>query len=506
MTARTGNEVLSAAAEGVKLTRSLGRIDLIFFTVGATFALDSIAQIAAAGGAESFTWGLVVAVTFLVPYAFITAELGSAFPQEGGPYFWVKFAFGRLAAAISTMLWWITNPVWLGGSLAFLATATWDGFISPLRSGSFWDYFFKLAFIWLGILAAVVSIRLGKYFLNVGTIIKLGLVAFFLLSVVIYGIEHGLHGYPVKEYAPSLGGFLAVTPVLLFAVSGYEAENGAAEEMRNPQRDVPVSVAVSGSIATLAYLIPILAMIVILPIRQITGAGGFMDAISTVFTVYGGAHGALLKIVAALFIFCLLHQGAAWMIGSDRVQAIAGVDGSFPKFFGQFHPRLQTPVRVNLLSGIVATVFCVLATTLVNGSVGAIFLVVLTIAITTLLLSYLIILPSAWALRRTRPDVVRPFRVPGGRAGLAVCTVLVFLWVAFGSFVAVFPGVLEGLFGIDYDFKGTWGVSRTTFEVFTLGTLAVIIAVAVVGYVWRRLRDGSDRAAATTGVASEAHL
>ena len=77
MTARARGDVLTAADEGVKLTRSLGRIDLIFFTVGATFALDSIAQIAATGGAESFTWGLVVAVTFLVPYAFITAELGS---------------------------------------------------------------------------------------------------------------------------------------------------------------------------------------------------------------------------------------------------------------------------------------------------------------------------------------------------------------------------------------------------------------------------------------------
>jgi amino acid transporter len=110
-----------------------------------------------------------------------------------------------------------------------------------------------------------------------------------------------------------------------------------------------------------------------------------------------------------------------------------------------------------MLSWVVATVFCVLATTLVDGSVGAIFAVVLTIAITTLLLSYLIILPSAWALRRTQPDVVRPFRVPGGRTGLNVCTALVFLWVAFGSFAAVFPGVLERLFGIDYDFTGTWG-------------------------------------------------
>lgn len=52
--------------------------------------------------------------------------------------------------------------------------------------------------------------------------------------------------------------------------------------------------------------------------------------------------------------------------------------------------------------------------------------------------------------------------------------------------------------GIDYDFRDTWGVSRTTFEVFTLGTLAVVVGVAVLGYLWRRLRDGSGTAATET--------
>ena len=48
--------------------------------------------------------------------------------------------------------------------------------------------------------------------------------------------------------------------------------------------------------------------------------------------------------------------------------------------------------------------------------------------------------------------------------------------------MAVFPGVLESLFGISYDFHDTWGVSRTTFEVLTLGTLAVVFGIAIVGY------------------------
>jgi hypothetical protein len=55
-------------------------------------------------------------------------------------------------------------------------------------------------------------------------------------------------------------------------------------------------------------------------------------------------------------------------------------------------------------------------------------------------------------------------------------------WVALGSWVAVFPGTLEGLLGVDYDFVGTWGVSRGTYAALCLGTLAVIVAGAVIGY------------------------
>jgi hypothetical protein len=55
--------------------------------------------------------------------------------------------------------------------------------------------------------------------------------------------------------------------------------------------------------------------------------------------------------------------------------------------------------------------------------------------------------------------------------------------VILGSWVAVFPDTLEYLFGADYNFHESWGVSRMRFEVFTLGTLAVVIAFAVVGYI-----------------------
>ena len=264
--------------------------------------------------------------------------------------------------------------------------------------------------------------------------------------------------------------------------------------MRNPAKDVPVSVAVSGTVSALCYLVPIFGILAVLPASKITGATGFMDATGAVFGVYGPAADTLLHITAALFIFVLLNQGSAWMIASDRVQAIAGADGTFPRFFGVFHPTLGTPVRVNLLSGAVATVFCVAATTLVHGSAAAVFTVVLSIAVSTLLLSYLVIFPTIVRLRRRYPALPRPYRIPGGRAGLWICALLIYAWVLLGSWLSVFPGTIEPVLGIKYDFAGTWGVSRLTFEAFTLGTLLAIVVFCTLGYWWAQRRGdaGAD--------------
>ena len=213
-----------------------------------------------------------------------------------------------------------------------------------------------------------------------------------------------------------------------------------------------------------------------------TGIGGFLDAVATTFTVWGGAKTALLDIMTFCFIGTLLTSGAIWMIGGDRILAVAAYDGAFPAYFGRFHPKLGTPVRVNVMSGIFSTIFMVVAVAAFNGGSDSKFLVVLTIAISTTLISYLWIFPAAIKLRYNHGHVHRPYRVPGGTAGIWVATGLVTFWVALGSWVAVFPGTLESLFGLDYDFRGTWGVSRGTYTTLTLGTLAVIFAIALIGY------------------------
>ncbi len=108
---------VAAAAERQKLRRHFGRFDILFFLICTIVGVDTIATVAEGGG-ESFTWLLVYAIIFFIPQALLFAELGTAFPQEGGPYMWTRLAFGHLAGAVNNLLYWITNPVWIGGSLA----------------------------------------------------------------------------------------------------------------------------------------------------------------------------------------------------------------------------------------------------------------------------------------------------------------------------------------------------------------------------------------------------
>ena len=114
-----------------KLRTSLRRIDLVFFTLAALIAIDTIAVTAAVGGGQTLVWLLVLIVVYLVPYGMIVSELGSAFPYEGGPYVWPRLAFGRLAGAYTATFYWMSNPVWVGSTVAAVVVAAVNSLIVP---------------------------------------------------------------------------------------------------------------------------------------------------------------------------------------------------------------------------------------------------------------------------------------------------------------------------------------------------------------------------------------
>jgi amino acid transporter len=483
----------AALEEKSKLKKHFGRFDMLFFLICTLVGLDTLGAVAD-NGAQAFTWLAVLGLVFFVPYALLTAELGSTFPQEGGPYIWVKLAFGRFAASINSVLYWLSNPIWLGGSLTITAVTTFGTFFTPLNGAG--KYLFALAFIWFAVWAAILSFSIGKWIPTVGAWVRVVVLAFFTLTVIIYAFSHGVHGVGVGDFKPTYGIFIAAVPVLFFNYVGFELPSAAGDEMKDPQRDVPYTVIRSAFGAMALYGVPILAILLVLPSSAVTSLGGFIDAMKTVFTVYGGSvHtasdgsvtatltgvGKVLGDLAAIgFILALLSSGTTWIMGADRAQAVAGYDGGAPRFFGIFSRRWGTPVAVNLLSGVFSTIVMVLAFELTSGSASKYFTAVLGLAISTTTISYLIVFPALVKLRYTHGHVHRPYRVPGGRPVAWIVSLLCTGWAALATVALLYPGF--GTAHPDSSLPDGWAGQRGAYEVSQFVPLAALIALGLLFY------------------------
>ena len=442
-------DTVAASEERTKFQRTVGRWDTTFLMLAAIIVLDTLGAVSSYG-AQAFTWLIVMVVFFLVPYGLITAELGTAFAEEGGPYVWVKLAFGRAAAAVVATMYWVDNPIWLAGTLAITAMAAFSTFFVKLSLS--WQYVFGLLFIWAGIASVIMALKFGKWVATIGAAIRILLIAFFTLTVLIYAGEHGLHGFGGGAFKPTWLVFLAAAPILIFNLEGFELPSAASEEMVNPKRDVPFAVLRSGIGTLLFYGIPVLAILLVLPPSRLSNVGGFLDALQQVFVVYGGhltssgvvltGAGTVLADIAAIgVILGLLSSAVTWLIGSDRAQAVAGYDGAAPRAFGYFSRRLGTPIVVNLVSGVVSTIVLVLTLTLTSGNTAKYFSATLGVVISMVTIVYVLIFPAVIKLRYSHPDVPRPYRIPWGKFGLWTAGILTTAWCALTTIAIIYPGI-----------------------------------------------------------------
>src|SRR5256714_653138 len=377
--------VAELLAEKRKLKKSLFRFDMIFFTVCAIVALDTIGQ-SSSYGAQAIFWLVVSGLTFLIPYGLITAELGAAFPTEGATYDWVRLAYGHFAGAVVSVLYWLSNPIWLGGTLTATAIAAMDALWGSSFTGNQGaETVIGFLFIWVAVTMNMLSLRYMKWVPNIGVVLILS-----------------------KDQLSNVSGF----------VNAYQF----------------------GST-----------------------------------TVFGGAAPFFNHIAAVAFVFVLLSSGTTWLMGSDRLMAIGALAGSGPRQLGYFSARFGTPIVVNVLSGIIATIFMFITFFVTGGGLHGYFAAVLGLVISTTTFSYILIFPALITLRRKYPNVRRPFVVPGGMAGAWICVILTTLWVVLATIFSLWPGLLTSAWSADYA-----GVSRSTFEIYTSVTVAFLIVVAIV--------------------------
>ena len=479
--------------EKKKLKKEFKLFDMIFITIAGIIGIDTLGAVSS-NGAQALTWLIISAVTFLLPYGLLTSELGSTFTQEGGVYEWVKLAFGRVPASLAAMLYWISNPLWVGGTLSVTAIAAikvfWfqDGnyvFFGSNLGNALTEIVIALLFIWGVTWSAILSLRVGKWLSVFGSYAKFALFALFVVLAVVYftgGHSTGAH-ITLSDIVPT-GNltfiFSAILPVLIFNWVGFELQNGAGEEMVNPQHDVPRALIRAGIVAVIAYAIPITVILFTLSKSDLSSASGFLNSFKIVASVLPTQLATILGwLVAVAFVVALASSGGTWIIGADRTYAIASLDRTAPVLLGRFSGRYGTPIAVNTMSGITASV-AMIAAVIINtffstGSIAGLFGLVLGFVISTTTLSYLFIFPAYLALRIKYPNVHRPFVVPGGMVGAVIVTVLPFAYAAVASIFLLWP--------TDTAITNS-GFTRLTYELANFIPLAVIVLLTAVFYVW----------------------
>ena len=243
-------------------------MDLFLFTVSAILTIDTLAS-AASLGVSWFTWWAITLVLFILPYGLITAELGAAWPGEGGLYVWVREALGPRWGSTAAWFYWINNAYWIP-SVYLVFAATFETMF--LRSKSVWqEAAIAIALTWLTVLLGVVRLEISKWIPNLGAVVKTTI----FLALGALGVGYLLRGrtpandFSLAQFVPRWSDSLSRLPFLLYNMLGFELMSSAGEEMRDPQRDVPRVILLSGLLICVMYVLGILGILLAVPVASV---------------------------------------------------------------------------------------------------------------------------------------------------------------------------------------------------------------------------------------------
>ncbi len=192
------------------------------------------------------------------------------------------------------------------------------------------------------------------------------------------------------------GGVLTAASVVFFAVFGYDTLTTAAEESRNPQRDLPRAVILSLAIAMVLYIAVSFVLTGIVPYSQLGGDASVSDAFAARglhWVSIAIAVAAVIGVVSVLFAFTL---------GAARIWFALARDGLLPGWFAKVHPDYGTPYRPTLIVGVV------------TAAVAGLFPITEVAELINIgtLAAFIIICASILVLRVRRPELPRGFRTP----------------------------------------------------------------------------------------------
>ena len=219
-----------------------------------------------------------------------------------------------------------------------------------------------------------------------------------------------------QKAAPSeyiLGSLVAVVVVFSF-LSGLEVNAVHFRRVRNMQRAIPVSLLISGVLVLVISILGSLSVAVLVPLAELDLTAGTLQVFQKVFDTLG--INWLLPAIAFLALFGMIGHIMVWVIGPTESLRVAADDGVIPPVF-QKTTKGGAPRNVMLIQAVVVSLLCLLNLAL---DMNRVFYVLTIISAQIYLVMYALMFISLIRLRVIRPNVERPFRIPGGMIGVCL--------------------------------------------------------------------------------------
>ncbi len=328
---------------------------------------DAVAPTAAIGN-SMYVWWAIMLIGFFVPYALISAELGTQYPSEGGMYTWIKKAFGKKWAGRVAWFYWVNFPLWIA-SLADLITTMLMQMLG-IEMEMWMVLVIQVVYIILVTVLGMLRISQSDWVSNIGAIIKIillgaiGALGFYVLFTK--GTANPIESWhDLIPLASADGGIdwagLSFVSLIIFNMLGFEVVGTFYDDMDKPKVQIPKAIIFGGILIAIFYILPSFGMGVGTPFEEIQTNTGFLDSYNVLMANAGinaGAIQAITIVVGGLFILTLISNISSWTFGVYSVTAYAAEDGMFPKSWAKRN-KDGAPYVVSIWSGVVAGVLSV---------------------------------------------------------------------------------------------------------------------------------------------------
>ena len=332
--------------------------------------------------------------------ALSVAELAASMPHTGGWYVYLREGWGRL---LGFLFGWSELVLIRASAVGAIATVFGEYFlrsigIDPAANERTADYLSAGAIVFAGIVN-IRGVQYGAAIAGVSTIAKFGALAFLVFASFLLGGGVGAStAYFTADGGPVEAGLFGLALIsVLWAYDGFADLSFAGGEVANPQRNLPRAIII-GTLAILAiYLSANIAYLYVSPIERI--AQSRLIAADTMQAIFGRTGVAFISVVVMLSAFGALN---ASMLASPRVFFAMADDGLFFRTVARVHPRYNTPYVAILLAVALGVAFVLTRT----------FEQLADTFVLSIWPFYAFGVAAVYILRRRKPDLPRPYKVP----------------------------------------------------------------------------------------------